>query len=400
MQQKSDHNLTEHPRGWVKTINGKTRWICSKTAAPTAEDADRIYVEKFQELWRAKSIPTTKGALLVRDLCNLWVDRQHQRFEAGEISKVSYLEYEDSARDFADAVGSGTRLEHLAPNHFADARALFASRFAAHRLSKWLILTRSMFKWAMGHPLRLRAPDYGDCYDLPKRKQFRVERAARGRQIFTADEIHLLLELANPAMRAVILLGVNCAFGQTDICSITSAAIHTNTSWIVFPRTKTAVPRRIPMWPETAAAISVLEHGKRLFGYTANGINANWRRLLSRAKGVEQIGFYGLRRTWRTWADNARDQRAAETIMGHVLGDVGSLYVDHVSDSRLIAVSNHVRSRLFTGYVEGIASAELLQKSRAAWLAQLSSARRARKPRQQATAPASDHAGPQDETPQ
>ena len=53
----------------------------------------------------------------------------------------------------------------------------------------------------------------------------------------------------------MILLAINCGFGQTDISSLPLKAIELEGGWIEFPRPKTAIGRRCPLWPETVAAI-------------------------------------------------------------------------------------------------------------------------------------------------
>jgi len=59
--------------------------------------------------------------------------------------------------------------------------------------------------------------------------------------------------------------------------------------------------------------------------------------------------FYDLRRTFRTVADAAGDQPAANLIMGHAdaASDMPSVYRQSIGDDRLIRVAEHVRNWLF-----------------------------------------------------
>jgi integrase len=59
------------------------------------------------------------------------------------------------------------------------------------------------------------------------------------------------------------------------------------------------------------------------------------------------IGFYTLRHTFRTWADETRDQHAIHRIMGHAIPGMSGIYVEEISLDRLRAVVEHVRLRLF-----------------------------------------------------
>src|SRR5262249_7169563 len=64
-------------------------------------------------------------------------------------------------------------------------------------------------------------------------------------------------------------------------------------------------------------------------------------------RGRKRLGFYALRHTFRTIADEAKDQPAADYIMGHEVPHMSSVYRETISDARLRAVADHVRSWLF-----------------------------------------------------
>ena len=64
-----------------------------------------------------------------------------------------------------------------------------------------------------------------------------------------------MVAAAGQTLRACILLGINAGFGNTDCGSLTDAVVDPRTAWIDFPRPKSGVERRFPLWPETAAAI-------------------------------------------------------------------------------------------------------------------------------------------------
>src|SRR5262249_35687991 len=63
--------------------------------------------------------------------------------------------------------------------------------------------------------------------------------------------------------------------------------------------------------------------------------------------GRKGLGFYTLRHTFRTVADEAKDQPAADYIMGHEVPHMSTVYRETISDARLKAVSDHVRAWLF-----------------------------------------------------
>jgi integrase len=79
-----------------------------------------------------------------------------------------------------------------------------------------------------------------------------------------------------------------------------------------------------------------------------NSIRDRFGTLLSKL-GLKRrgIGFYTLRHTFRTWADEVRDQHAIHRIMGRAIPGMSGIYVEEISLDRLRAVVDHVRSKLF-----------------------------------------------------
>jgi integrase len=371
------HKLTRTVRGWVKRVNGKPKWIVSAKVAPTGEAADVYYERNFTDLWTAPedAPPNVAELLTVADLADRFIDRK-ERAEISERSKDEYLAAMD---DFTEAVGDGTLVADLSPADFAKARAAFAVRFGPDRLAKYLIMVRSMFKWAARPPLRLRVPDYGDEFDLPSRASFRRARKAHreehGAKFFTPAEIGKLVKSARPKLRAMILLAVNGGFGNTDVAALPLSVVDLKGGWLDYARGKTGIDRRVPLWQDTVKALAAVlasrprprdEAYDPLLFLTAFGRpyvlekRSRKGKLLHKDQVAWQFAnlcksldlyrhgrsFYSLRRTFRTVADEFGDQRAAALVMGHELADIGSVYVQHVADSRLVALTRYVRSRL------------------------------------------------------
>ena len=137
-------------------------------------------------------------------------------------------------------------------------------------------------------------------------------------------------------------------------------------------RPKTGVPRRCPLWPETLNAIkaainrrpkhledetlkSLVFVGQRGAGF-AQAKQTHWLvsgetvGLLKRLKLHRPgLGFYTLRHTFQTVAEEAIDLAAVQSIMGHVpsSNDMSAVYRERISDERLKAVVDHVHQWLF-----------------------------------------------------
>lgn len=66
-----------------------------------------------------------------------------------------------------------------------------------------------------------------------------------------ADEIRKLLDLAPVPVKAMILLGLNCGFGNHESATFRLNTLNLETGRMSFPRPKTGIERRCPRWPET-----------------------------------------------------------------------------------------------------------------------------------------------------
>jgi len=237
------------------------------------------------------------------------------------------------------------------------------------RLGNVIRRVRSMFKYGTDNDLITRVVRYGSMFKRPSKKTVRVHRARQGPKLFTAEEVRRMIDAADMPLRAMILLGINCGFGMSDWGQLPLTALDLEGGWHNFARPKTGAARRCALWPETvAAAKEALEKPPRpkkdehagLVFLTAQG----WpwhkedmsspavfkvRNLLKRLgiNGRKGLGFYTLRHTFRTVADESKDQVAVDHIMGHARDDMASVYRERSSDERLRAVADHVRAWLF-----------------------------------------------------
>jgi integrase len=370
--------------GWAKRVNRRPTWVCSAAVAPTGEAADRYYEAHFAALWSPPPEPAA-AALTVGVLAEYFIDR---KVRAG-LSVRTVDDYRDAVQSFIDTLGDDRPAADLAPADFARVRAAWAARFGPDRLAKFVVVVRTMFRWAVLPPVRLAAPAYGDEFDVPSRLAFRRDRAAKrqahGAKLFDAGELGRMLAVAPPKQRAMILLALNGGLGNTDVAGLPLSSVDVAGGWVDYARGKTGVDRRFPLWPETAAAIgAVLELRAASFARwrrpgrqvdpavrsllfvtrqgrpyvedaTGGGdeprpvhkdrVAAEFTRVAKAAEVTQHgRGFYSLRRTHRTLADEAGDQRAAALIMGHEVGDMGGVYVQRISDERLRRVAEHVRA--------------------------------------------------------
>jgi integrase len=235
---------------------------------------------------------------------------------------------------------------------------------------------RSLFKYAYETDLIDRPMRFGPEFKRPSKKTLRLERAKAGPRLFSAEEIRKLIDAAGVPMRAMVLLGINAGFGNADCGRLPLVALDLDGAMIDYPRPKTGIPRRCPLWPETVEAIREALAKRRqpkhpadaglvfltnrgqcwakdrhteedIRPIIANPLSAQMRKLL-KALGINgHRNFYTLRHTFRTIADGAKDQPSADLIMGHESPHMSTLYRERIDDARLRAVADHVRAWLF-----------------------------------------------------
>jgi integrase len=182
-----------------------------------------------------------------------------------------------------------------------------------------------------------------------------------------------MIAAAKQPLKAMIFLGVNCGFGNHDCATLPQSALDLETGWVNFPRPKTAIERRCPLWPETVQAIReslesrkspsdevdddlafVTKYGKAWHKETADNPVTKETAKLLKSLGIHRkgLGFYGLRHTFETIGGEAKDQIAVDAIMGHLRDDMASVYRERISDERLKAVVDHVHHWLFAPEVD------------------------------------------------
>jgi integrase len=186
--------------------------------------------------------------------------------------------------------------------------------------------------------------------------------------MFEPSEIKLLLDAAGPQLKAMILLGINVGFGNTDCASLPLSAIDLEAGWVSYARPKTGVDRRAKLWDETVDALREVlarrkepkdeAHAGLVFitkpgGCWAkdtcdNPVTKEFAKLLKET-GLVQRGrnFYALRHVFRTIADGCRDFPAIDRVMGHCDESMADRYRERIDDTRLEAVATHVHAWLY-----------------------------------------------------
>lgn len=386
-----DFPLFAHAGGtWAKKIGGRHVHFGPWDDWRGAEVAYRKYV-RTGEIERGAD-----GGITVADLANRYLQALADKHAAGEFGAVTFGDYDAVVRAFVAAVGGHHHVADLRPPQVAAYRKRLAARLAPSTLTRHVAVLRAMFRWAGpdGEELIDRLPrGFSRTMHRPPVKAMRRHRREaekkHGKKLFTAADVRTILTHAPPVVRAWVLLGLNCGFGNTDVSRLEESDIDWQRGAIDTVRRKNEVRRLAPLWPETAAALAearaqrpaaaaksdagrvfLSADGRPLVRETvaadADGIKGVekaddvgevfWRflRKIGLKKRGERVGhnFYSLRRTFRTLADPAKDDRACAVVMAHSVGDIAELYIWDTARERLEAVVGHVWRRLFEGWSE------------------------------------------------
>jgi integrase len=355
-----DFPLYPHPMGyWAKKVRGRMHYF-----GPW-EDPDGAlakYNEQKDDLHAGNTPRAKQKALTVKDAVNAYLNEKDSRVEAGELSARTRREYKEATDEVVKEFGKRRRVADLRSDDFAALRKRMAQSWGPTRLGNMIQTVRSIFKFAYESELIERPVRFGPSFKKPSKKVLRLHRAAKGVKMFAAEEVHRLLGAAGTQIRAMILLGVNAGMGNTDCGRLPLTALNLDAGWLDYPRPKTGIARRCPLWPETVAAIrnalakrpkpkdpadATLVFVTKYRGpWAQTAITHEMTKLLSDLDINGRRNFYALRHTFRTIADRAKDQPAADFIMGDARDDMASVYREGIEDDRLQAVADYVRAWL------------------------------------------------------
>ena len=364
-RERQDARPFPHQNGlWAKKCRGRFIYLGSVAADPTGEKAWARWLDERDD-WRAGRVPTKlKGGLTLGGLANKFLTSKQRRMEAGELSPLTFKTVKCYIDLLVGTLGASRRVDDLRPSDFAPVRSAMAARWGPTRLKIAMTAVRSLFKWGWENELIDRPIRFGSEFAPPPARLIREARNGKGPRMFKAAEIRALLDVAEPFEKCLILLAINTAMGRTDLGDVETAAFDLQGGWLEWARRKTGVPRRIPLWDETVAAVQAWIDvrppakpgaGKYLLRtkYRRHmGPSSIWMRYknLAEQAGVEGREMYDFRRTFATVGEDARDPAALSSIMGHTPSgdDMASVYRQRIDDTRLRAVADAVRDWLFS----------------------------------------------------
>jgi integrase len=352
-----DFPLFPHANGyWAKKIRQRLHYF-GKWADGWQAALDTYNTQK-EALHAGKKPREVAGELRLKDLLNDFLDDKEALVASGELSPRTLKDYAIIAQMLVKYFGGQRLVVDLGPDDFTELRNVMSKRWGLHRLGSSIQIVRGIFRFAVDKVDRVIR--LGNGFKRPTAKAMRIYRGGQGLKLFTAQEVRNLVAAAGLQMRAIILLGINCGFGNNDCASLPIEVVDLAGGWIDFPRPKTGIARRCALWPETVDAIRQAladkpPDGRPQVFVTRQGnawgredapdtpIGKEMKKLMKRLGIGGHRSFYALRHTFRTIADEAKDQPAADMIMGHQSPHISTVYRERIADRRLKAVSDFVR---------------------------------------------------------
>lgn len=343
---------------WAKKIKGKTHFF-----GPWSDPQGALakYDSQRDDLQAGRKPRESTGGLSLKDLANQYLTHKQARVATGERSPRTFADSYRSCELMLAHFGGGRLVEDLQPSDFEEYRKALSKGRGLVALGNEVTRARAVFNFAYKAELIEKPVRLGLSFAKPDKKAVAKAKNARPAKCFDNVEARKLLAAATPTMRAFILLALNGALGNSDVGLMEPR--HIKGDWVTYPRSKTAAPRRFKLWPETQAAITAARNMESESAFlfltkygkcwckesSANPVSAEFRKLCE-SLGLQRTGrgFYSLRHTFRTVADECNDRVAIDRVMGHspLASDMGGHYREWIDDKRLVRVTDHVRAWL------------------------------------------------------
>ncbi|MGD0655105.1 MAG: tyrosine-type recombinase/integrase [Thermoguttaceae bacterium] len=367
---------------WCKKVKGRFVYFGKVDDDPQGQRAIELWLEQKDDLLAGRTPRVKPEGLILRELLDRYMVSKRHLLDTREISPKHFAELYACCRRIGDAFGLNRLVVDLAADDFDRLRKAISKNWGPIRLGNEVQRVRSVFKFGYESGLIDRPVRFGPMFKKPTRKVLRLNRAKAGVRMFESNELRRIIAAASQPMKAMILSGINCGFGNSDVANLPIKALNLKTGWVDYPRPKTGIPRRCPLWPETVTAIKesleqrpkakgadeaglvfITKYGHRWekvgvsepdpeTGKIAitnnNPVTQEFRKLLKKLKLHHRgLGFYTLRHVFETVAGGSLDQVSVNEIMGHVDDTIAGNYRERIEDARLKAVTDHVHAWLF-----------------------------------------------------
>jgi len=167
--------------------------------------AQATYLHGAQSLIQKAS----NGKMTLKQLCDLYLQYQHSRVLAGNLTPKHYNDQIGSLHRLMSFLGQGCKIESISTLDLQNYKRKLQSSYASvDRQNLHISVMKSMFHWARRNDVLETIPN--------------IDAISKGKVVhkemytFDSQQIRKLLSAADIKMKAMIWLGLNCGFGCTD----------------------------------------------------------------------------------------------------------------------------------------------------------------------------------------
>ncbi|XZE53013.1 hypothetical protein SH139x_004725 [Planctomycetaceae bacterium SH139] len=245
-----------HTGRWAKKIRGKTHYFGSWDEPDQALD---LYLRQKDDLHAGRKPRESTGGVTLHELVNRFLHAKREAVATGELVQKSWNVYQRVGQLILRVMGESRSAEDVDQEDFAKLRAEMASRMDLVSLANEVVRCRVVFNYGWKTKMLRQPPDYGLDYGLafakPSKKALRINLGKNPKKLFRVTELRALIYAADPQLRAMVLLAINCGLGNTDCAQLRFGHLELARGWLEYGRPKTGVDRKAKLWPETVDAI-------------------------------------------------------------------------------------------------------------------------------------------------
>jgi integrase len=270
---KAEHRLGWHVKGgWCRKFPGDT----NRTYFGKIPVGEAVRLMNAEQERRARGIAAEVQLrnLLVREAVNRFLTHLDREHAAGKIGDVQRASYGDELVRFTRVVGKNRRLTDFckltAPEElFRPLRSVAVAR-GLIAAEKHVTQVRTFLDWCSSTRRFIAAPFYADAFDAPTEKEKRAvrkaTRKAKGIAFWQPEGVREIVAAAKASdvhRYAQVLLMLNGGMGSTDLSNLEDEDVDWQRRCIHTDRSKTLVPRVVPLWPETIDAMQLSRAARR-----------------------------------------------------------------------------------------------------------------------------------------
>lgn len=408
---RRDHHIGWHPSGgWCRKFKGDS----NRTYFGRVDAVEAIRRNNLEEDRRKRRATSEKDAeqslsrLTIKQASDIYLTHLDGKLEAGKIGIAQRARYGAALHFLANGPG-GVETWHIrktdrlsdfckltAPeNIFSPLRKALMAKgiFSAE---KRIIQIRTFLDWCSTVRRYIPAPFYADAFDPPTDKEKRTLvksiRRQKGAPFWQPAEVRQIVDAAkgNVHRYAQILLMLNGGMGATDLSYLEDADIDWERRCIHTDRSKTLVPRVVPLWditikamrasrdkrpsaekPEWGSRFFLTKHGQPLVveylgekskSFSRSDSLKNWFYQVVRGSKARpgtirlphlkrhHAGIYTLRSVFATLSmGHGQDSNLEAIILGQQFDrPIMEFYIRDDQREKLIRIVDHVRNQIWS----------------------------------------------------